>query len=176
MRRKIPRGPKPRKLDVTEQQEAILRQIMRRAKSPQSLVMRAKIVLAGREYGRRNTEIARDLNISVQTVSTWRGRWLAAQEQLSEVESAGDRQELEDVTVQVLADEPRSGAPPTFSAEQVCQIIAVACEAPELSERPITEWTPRELADEVIKRGIVNSISASQVARFLKRGEVTTPS
>jgi putative transposase len=61
-------------------------------------------------------------------------------------------------------------------AEQICQIIAVACEEPALSGRSITEWTPRELADEIIKRQIVSSISASQVWRFLKRGGVETAS
>lgn len=166
----------PTYIQVTERQEAILQQIIRRSKSPQSQVMRAKIVLAGRVYGRRNTEIARELKINSQTVSTWRGRWLAATEQLAEVEGTGDDQALERAIEETLLDESRSGTPPTFSAEQVCQIIAVACEEPKLSGRPITEWTPRELADEVIKREIVTSISTSQVWRFLKRGAVAAPS
>ena len=62
----------------------------------------------------------------------------------------------------------RPGTPATFSAEQICRIIAVACEEPEESGRPISEWTPRELADEVVKREIVESISPRQVGRFLK--------
>ena len=120
----------PRQLQVSKRQEAILQQIIRRAKSPQNLVMRAKIVLEGRQYGRRNTQIGGDLNASSQTVSTWRGRWLEASELLAEVEVESNDQELERVIIQNLSDQPRSGAPPTFSAEQVCQIIAVACEAP----------------------------------------------
>jgi hypothetical protein len=64
MKPTIPRGPKPKRTQVTEQQEAILQQLIRRAKSPQSLVMRARIVLVAREYGRRNTEIGRDLKTS----------------------------------------------------------------------------------------------------------------
>ena len=176
MRQKIPRGPMPTPLQVSERQEAILQQIIRRSKSPQNQVTRAKIVLAGRAYGRRNTEIARELSINSQTVSSWRGRWLEAAERLAEVENASDNQALAQAIEETLSDEPRSGTPPTFSAEQVCQIIAVACEEPGLSGRPITEWTPRELADEVIKRQIVSSISISQVWRFLKRGAVTTPS
>lgn len=166
----------PKPLQITERQEAILQQIIRRSKSAQSQVIRAKIVLAGRTYGRRNTEIGRALQISSHTVSTWRGRWLEAIEQLSEIETVGNDQLLEQAIVETLSDEPRCGVPPTFSAEQVCQIIAVACEAPKLSGRPIEEWTPRELADEAIKREIVSSISASQVARFLKRGRVETTS
>ena len=45
--------------------------------------------------------------------------------------------------------------------------MAVACELPEQSDRPITHWTTRELADEVIKREIVPSISARTVGRIL---------
>ena len=166
----------PKPLQVSDRQEAILQQIIRRSKSPQSQVTRAKIVLTGQAYGRRNTEIARELNINTRTVRTWRGRWLEAAERLTEVEGADDNQILAQAIEETLSDEPRSGTPPTFSAEQVCQLIAVACEDPGLSGRSITEWTPRELADEVIKRQIVTSISTSQVWRFLKRGAVTTPS
>ena len=68
----------------------------------------------------------------------------------------------------VLADEPRPGAPAKFSPEQVTQILAVACEPPEKSGRPITHWTAQELTDEVIRRGIVPSISPSQVSRYLR--------
>jgi transposase len=46
--------------------------------------------------------------------------------------------------------------------------LAVACEPPEKSGRPITHWTAHELTAEVIKRGIVTSISPSQVSRYLR--------
>ena len=68
----------------------------------------------------------------------------------------------------VLGDEPRPGAPAKFTPEQVTQILAVACEPPEKSGRPITHWTAHELTDEVVKRGIVTSISPSQVSRYLR--------
>ena len=55
-------------------------------------------------------------------------------------------------------------------AEQLTQIIAVACEQPEECGRPVTHWTPKELADEVVKRGIVDTISPRHVDRLLKRG------
>jgi transposase len=68
----------------------------------------------------------------------------------------------------VLTDEPRPGAPAKFTPEQVAQILAVACEPPEMSGRPITHWTAQELTDEVVQRGIVASISPSQVSRYLR--------
>ena len=77
---------------------------------------------------------------------------------------------------EVLADAPRSGAPATFAPEQVVQIVALACEAPrEGSGRAVTHWTPGELADEAVKRGIVGSISPRSVGRFLGRGGSETP-
>lgn len=176
MRQKIPRGPMPPQIEVSDKQDAILQQIIRRATSPQNLVLRAKIVRAGTEYGRRNTQIGQDLNCSSQTVHTWRHRWIDGWEQLVAIERNGNDQELEAGIFAALADQPRSGTPATFTAEDICQIIKVACEDPSLSDRPITEWTPRELADEVVKRKIVTSISATQVGRFLKRGGLETTS
>jgi putative transposase len=166
----------PPQIEVSDKQDAILQQIIRRATSPQNLVLRAKIVRAGTEYGRRNTQISRELQCSSQTVHTWRHRWIDSWEQLVTIEANGDDQELEAAIMATLADQPRPGTPATFTAEDICQIIKVACEDPVLSGRPTTEWTPRELADEVVKRGIVPSISATQVGRFLKRGGVATAS
>jgi putative transposase len=77
---------------------------------------------------------------------------------------------LREAVEEVLGDLPRAGCGGTFTAEQIARILAVACEPPENSGRPVTHWTPRELADEVIQRGIVPSISARHVGRFLKGG------
>ena len=77
---------------------------------------------------------------------------------------------LREAIADVLADRPRAGCGGTFTAEQITQILAVACEPPERSGRPVSHWTPRELADEVIQRGIVPSISVRHVGRFLKDG------
>lgn len=166
----------PAQLQVSQKQEAILQKIIRGHQSPQSLVTRAKIVVGGAQYGKRNKQIARELDIDHRTVKTWRERWREGEAILETVEQEGAEKELQQAIEQLLSDQPRSGKPPTFSAEQVCQIIAVACESPALSNRPITEWTPRELADEVIKREIVETISASQVRLFLKSGGVETAS
>jgi putative transposase len=67
-----------------------------------------------------------------------------------------------------LTDVPRPGRPSEITAEQTCQIVALACEQPK--ERPISQWTGREIADEVKRRGILKEISARHAARVLKRG------
>jgi transposase len=86
-----------------------------------------------------------------------------------------DEKELEKLIIEILTDLQRPGAPDKFTAEQVTQILALACEDPSLSERPIKSWTNRELADEAKLRGIVKTISRRTVGRFLKRrGNKTT--
>jgi putative transposase len=75
----------------------------------------------------------------------------------------------------LLSDEQRPGTPATFTFEQFMQIMAIACETPAKADRPVSTWTSRELADEAVKRGIVEQISPRTVERFLK-GERFTPS
>jgi transposase len=79
---------------------------------------------------------------------------------------------MEQLIVDVLTDEYRSGVTPKFTPEQVASIIAVGCEAPSDSGVPISHWTAGELAREVVKRGIVPSISVRQVGRFLSEADL----
>ena len=76
----------------------------------------------------------------------------------------------------LLTDEQRPGTPATFTFEQFMQIMALACEMPEAAERPVSSWTPRELADEAVQRGIVTKISPRTVERFLKGERFTAAS
>lgn len=170
-----PRGPKPKTIQLTERQRSILEQIGRRSKSAQCLVTRSTIILKADE-GLNNQYIADDMGIHVQTPRKWRNRWSEAADELGEIESDLDDKELMIRIEELLGDAPRSGVPPTFTPEQICQIIAVACESPTESGRPITHWTHAELADEVIKRKIVESISSRSVGRFLKGREPETTS
>jgi len=97
-------------------------------------------------------------------VRKWRNRWLYLTTKLGNAEASEISDEhLRDLILTGLSDLPRSGTPPRFSAEQIVQIVAVSCEEPSKSERPISHWTPAELADEVVKRKIVESISVASV-------------
>jgi len=159
------RGPKPQAIEVSVEQQQELKAIVRGRNQAHGLIMRAQIVLAAAR-GEANEAIARRLAVHRERVRHWRARWHAAQDGLRAVKSEALREAIEGV----LADEPRSGAPATFTAEQLCQLMAVACEEPKTCGRPVTHWTPSELADEVIQRGIVKQISPRSVGRFLKRG------
>jgi hypothetical protein len=143
---------------------------VRRATSSQQLVRRAQIILAAAD-GLNNEQIARHLKLKRDTAQTWRKRWLAAGPRLAVAEAEGaDDAALTRCILLEFADAPRAGAPPTFSAEQICQIIALACEPPATSGRPVTHWTPTDLAAEAVNRGMVTRISARTVARFLGSG------
>ncbi len=114
--------------------------------------------------------------VDYETVRRWRDRWHAAESRLQAIEAAGKPKLLSQAIEVLLTDERRPGAPATFTFEQFMQIMALACEKPEAADRPVSAWTPRELADEAVKRGIVGKISSRTVERFLKGERFTAPS
>ena len=165
-----PTVPVSPQVTLTARQRACLEQIARRQTSPQRLVRRAKILLA-MEAGANHCQIARQMHLNRGTVRAWCQRWLAFSPKLEQAEMAGLSDKALTTTIEeVLTDKLRLGAPATFTAEQIVQIVAVACEPPEESGRPISHWTPREVAEEVRQRGIVDAISTRSVGRFLKSG------
>ena len=152
-------GRKPAKVELSEKVRQELEKLVARHTTEQQKAQRARIILKAAE-GKNHAEIARELKISIDMATLWRERWLG----LSEVG-------LDDLSVEErLEDLPRSGAPSRLSADQVCQIEQMACEAPEKAGRPISGWTGREIADEMMKRGIVGYISRRHAARLLKKG------
>ena len=163
------------KVIITERQQDTLRRMTRSGSCAQAIAQRAHMILLA-FAGRTNEQIAEVLGCERHAVGTWRSRWAAAWDRLIIVECCEGDGALRRAIAEVLGDAPRSGSPGKFTAEQIAQLLAVACEPPEKSGRPVTHWTPRELADEVIKRGIVASISPRQVGRFLKRGRVAAAS
>jgi transposase len=119
------------------------------------LALRARIILHAVE-GMGVRKSARELGVWPKTVRYWRKRWLEAADKCAVCER--------------LADAPRSGAPATYTPEQICAVVAMTCEKPSDSERPISQWSQREIADEAIRRGLVPNISQRSVRRFLKKG------
>lgn len=160
-------GPAAQSITMTPSQQAALHQILRRHSSPQALVRRAEIILAAAS-AEQNDVLARRLGCTRKTIRTWRARWAAAEAQLAIAEAEPPRLAAQIETI--LADAARPGRPDTFTAEQVVHIVALACTLPADAGRPVEAWTPRELADEAVKQGIVESISPRSVERFLKSG------
>lgn len=157
-------------IDLSVRQHEALSRLVRQPTTEQRVAARAEIILAAAEGG-QNQEIAERLDLEADTVCKWRGRWARAQEQLAAAEADTQASALNRCLIDLLVDAPRSGRPGDFTPEQIVQLIAIACEDPEAEEasaRPVSHWTPREVADEAVKRGIVSSISVRTVGRFLK--------
>lgn len=153
------KGPKPPTVNLSEAEQEGLERLVKADSTAQQIALRARIILTASQ-GLNNEQVGRELHVGVDMVRQWRQRWLAGQAiPLTEL-SVEER----------LHDLPRAGKPSAISADQLCQITALACEKPEQSERPISQWSGREIADEVMKRGIVAQISPRHAARLLKRG------
>lgn len=151
-------GPALPALIVSETERHELEQLVKRPSTPQQLALRANIILRASE-GESQGQIARELGIGEPMSRCWRRRWQSLQG--SELPVAAR-----------LADAPRSGAPATFTLEQITQLYALACAPPEQYGRPLSHWTPRELAEELVKQGIVEQISGRHVGRLLAEAEL----
>jgi transposase len=158
---------KAAKVTVTERQHEILLTLRNATTAASHLRQRAAVILLAFE-GLRNEEIADQVGLGRCQVGRWRRRWAKAWSALIDRECCETKADLRRAIEALLSDASRPGAPGKFTPEQVTQILAVACEPPEKSGRPITHWTAYELADEVVKRGIVASISTTQVGRYLR--------
>lgn len=156
--------PKPIALALNATERQALEKVIERPSTSQQIAERGRIVLATSE-SKCNSEIAKALGVHLHTVRLWRQRWVDLQ-----------AIPLSDLSVEErLQDRPRPGAPSQLSADQMCQLMALACEKPEASGRPISQWTSREIADEIIQRQIVKTISPRHAARLLKRSCNSTP-
>jgi transposase len=161
---------KAAKVQVSEKQLVLLQEFSHSRTAAKGIVQRALIVVLAFQ-GLLNEEIALEVGLNRQQVGVWRQRWRDAWDALCVWECTQPHR-LREAILEVLSDAPRPGAPATFTAEQVTQIVALACESPKLSGRPIKRWTHRELRDEVIKRQIVENISVAQVGRYLQQAAV----
>src|SRR5579872_467652 len=117
------RGPKPKPISLSVEENNRLVEWTRRHKTSQALALRARIVLASQQ-NLTNGQIALQLRVTPQTVGKWRARFLKAR-------------------LDGLVDEPRPGAPRTVSDEQVERVIAKT-----LHEKPreATHWSSRMMA------------------------------
>lgn len=155
------------KIRISEKQQIVLQEFSRSRTVAKCVVQRATIILLGFQ-GLLNEEIALQVGLNRQQVGVWRQRWRDAWKAMCLWECY-EPHRLREAILDALSDAPRPGAPATFTAEQVAQIVAVACESPQVSGRPINRWTVRELRDEVIVRKIVETISGAHVGRLLQQ-------
>jgi putative transposase len=141
------------RINLTQEERDILKKISQKDTAKQSMARRARIILMSDE-GLLNQEISAKLDIMNCVVTKWTKRW---------------HERASDPVEERLQDLPRPGTPDTIMPEQWCNIIAMSCEKPEDHGLPTTDWTYRELAGEVIKQEIVETISPSHLGRILKK-------
>jgi transposase len=145
---------------------SILREIIHSSLFGSAIVRRARCIELAFE-GESYSSIHSMVGLSIKTISKWVRRFEVSIPAFGPVEQAGVKAALMRCVLDCFRDAPRSGAPKKFCAEHVASIISIACEDPVASNRPVTSWTVREIADESVARKIVDSISESQVRRFL---------
>jgi putative transposase len=157
-------------IDLIPRHRDVLERLVRATSTPQGVAERARIVLHAAD-GLPNEEIGRQLGIDRQRARRWRTRWAEAAGLLmsAEVQGVSDG-DLENIILDLIADEPRPGAPPKFTAEQLTALMALACREPSELGLPITHWSARDLARVAVKKGIVKEISPRHVARFFGGG------
>lgn len=168
-------NPQATVLHVSLLQRELLQRMVHRTTNAQRLVKRGHIIVEAAS-GISNSKIAQHVHMDYETVRRWRDRFYTAESRVEAIEATGKAKWRAEAIEGLLTDEQRPGAPATFTLEQFMQIMALACERPTESDRPVTDWTPSELADEAVKRGIVEQISARTVGRFLKGERFTASS
>src|SRR5215468_3380569 len=124
--------PSPYQIVLSCQEQAVLAARARSVRGPYRDRLRAKIVLAA-AAGRASAGIARELGVCTDTVRKWRRRFAAGR-------LAG------------LADAPRSGRPPVFTAADRAEVIALACALSAESGVPLARWSGPDLARELAAR------------------------
>jgi len=118
------RGRPKAPLVLTDDERQTLQRWARRAKTSQVLALRCKIVLACAD-GATNKDVAERLGIWPQTVTKWRGRFVARR-------------------LEGLTDEPRPGRPRTIADERIEQVIVKTLEAPPPNHD--SHWSTRSMA------------------------------
>lgn len=168
------RGQAPAKrIPMTALQYTLLQKEGSKRTTQQQFSTRISLLLKASQ-GQSNSQISRDLALSLNTVKSWRRRWKSHFNQLCEYEKEMQAQELSrhaylQVLLDHLRDLPRSGTRKRISLEEEQQIVALATEEPKDYGVEMSSWTHEMLAKVVIAQGIVEKISSRHVGNILKK-------
>jgi transposase len=145
------------RISISEKERADLQELARSRAGEVRLTERALMILFA-EAGNSAAEIAEEVGTTPKTVRKWCRRYIE------------ERCEHADRTVKEwLADATRAGRKDTFDELFWVDVLAIATSDPDTYDRPITHWTSRELAAEVVNQKLAKSIHFATIARFLKK-------
>jgi len=122
---------------ISEEERALLERWARAEKTPQSVALRARIVLAA-EAGESNSQIARTLGVSRPTVILWRSRF------------------AEDGAQALTETKPGRGRKPSISTAKVKEIVRATTQT---TPPGATHWSCRSMAK-------AHGVSAATVQRI----------
>lgn len=156
-------------VEISEEIRYILSKFAKSRKLSARQVQRAKIILLAAD-GLNNMQISTQVGLGQDSVSKWRGRFLKSLPQFQKIVEK-DPSHLEEAVSSFLNDCPRPGQPRHYTDEQIIKILETACRAPMEFGYEASHWSLNMLATAVVREGIVESISAKTISRFLKYGE-----
>jgi transposase len=141
-------GPSPCfQIKISAQEEKKLKQLQRSWKKAHGLVLRATIILL-LSLGLSISQVSKQTNTQRNTVRKWGKRYILG-------------------GIPGISDTQRPGRPPVFSPDVAMHIIKIACEMPQLRGRSLAQWDCAEIARELIRSGVVSSVSPETVRRIL---------
>jgi transposase len=108
---------------------------------------RRTLALLELDRGQSYTAVSKTLKVTIPTLSKWATKY-------------------QDIELQVLQDQPRSGRPVEIDGNQRAKITALACSDPPDG---YARWSLRLLADKVVELGYCEHISHTEVSTILKK-------
>ena len=157
---------------LSENMKQVLEKLSNARNGFSHLKQRSRVILLAAE-GKSGIKISKEVGLHENQARKWRRRFLEQLPDLrliEELQASDDYRgvTLKDAVIDTLSDKPRSGKPSIFTAEQVLKIINLACQSPSDFDYEVGNWTLDLLVEEIIKSGIAETISRSQVSVFLK--------
>ena len=131
---------------LTETDRAFLEALIRKGELKARAYRRA-LGLLELDRGKTFTEVAKTLQVSIPSVSSWAKEYRAR-------------------GLQVIQDQPRSGRPIVIDGQQRAKITALACSEPP---EGYAQWSLRLLADKAVELEYVDGISHTEVRTILKK-------
>jgi putative transposase len=160
----------PAPIKISKEQKSELHRIATARSTPLQISKRASVLRLVEERTPYSV-IAKEVNLSLNTVKKWRRRWDEYEEEINE---AQDQIGIAAALFSFLQDKSRSGQPKKFTETQVKQIVALACDKPINHGLEMTNWTYEMLAHVAQEKNIVANISKSHVRFLLKNTAFTT--